>query len=856
MLGVGAKKKTYLDDVFSTYLWAGSGSARAINNGINLSGEGGMVWIKNRSQSTNKHVINDTVRGHSNAIMSDTSDANTTQAGLLDGFNSNGFDVSTDNFVNGSSQDYASWTFRKAPGFFDVVTYTGNGSTQNISHSLGCVPGCIIIKRLDSTDGDKDWFVYHRSIGNSEYLELNNTQAKTTSTVRFNSTDPTASVFSLGDNAQVNSSSGSYVAYLFAGGESTAATARSVDFDGSGDYLTLAADSDLDFGSGNFTIECWFNVTSNSTHQSFIADFSSSNYQVEINTDGKCQFAWGANSTSYWSIVGNKKVAAGTWNHIAVVRNGNVFTQYLNGNFDGSFTSSTSANTNGTTYIGRNSANNRYVTGKISNVRIIKGTAVYTSSFRPPTEPLTNITNTKLLCCNNSSTTGSTVTPGTITANGDPTASTDSPFDDPAAFTFGDSKEGIIKCGSYTTDSNEDATVDLGWEPQWVLVKRTDSSAGGDWLIYDSMRGFTNAQDIEANNDGSKSLSPNLSDAENDNSRLGLTSTGFYADQYGANRSFIYLAIRRSDGYVGKPPSLGTGVFAMDTATNNFPAFDSNFVTDMTLTRIPESSSGWEVGNRLTTGDRKVLYAHNDNSEYTYNTSYYEMDSNVGWGKANSWLSNPNYQSWMWKRHAGFDVVTYKGNGTAGHQIRHSLSKSPEMIWVKDRENTRDWRVFHHGLNGGSNPAQYGIKLNSTDAESQNSSYWNDTAPTSTSFTLGTSNNVNDNDQAYIAMLFASVDGISKCGSWTGTGSTQTITVGFAPRFLIWKRANASEKWYVVDTTRGWTSSGNDQYLQLNSNLAQSGTNLGDISSTGFTVTSGDNWQNNSGDNYIYYCHA
>ena len=66
--------------------------------------------------------------------------------------------------------------------------------------------------------------------------------------------------------------------------------------------------------------------------------------------------------------------------------------------------------------------------GKISNFRIVKGTGVCTTTFKPPTEPLTNITNTKLLCCNNSSTTGSTVTPGTITANGDPTASTTDPF--------------------------------------------------------------------------------------------------------------------------------------------------------------------------------------------------------------------------------------------------------------------------------------------------------------------------------------------------------------------------------------------------------------------------------------------
>tara|TARA_R100000458_G_scaffold53313_1_gene55444 strand:- start:74 stop:706 length:633 start_codon:yes stop_codon:yes gene_type:complete len=210
----------------------------------------------------------------------------------------------------------------------------------------------------------------------------------------------------------------------------------------------------------------------------------------------------------------------------------------------------------------------------------------------------------------------------------------------------------------------------------------------------------------------------------------------------------------------------------------------------------------------------------------------------------------------MWKRHAGFDVVAYDGNGTAGRVVPHNLSKIPEMIWVKERGGNESWRVYHKGLNGGTNPHEYNLSLNDTAGEGAATWVWNDTAPTANVFSVASDASTNGSGDKYIAMLFASVDGISKIGSWSGSGSTQTITVGFAPRFLMWKRANAAEKWYVVDTTRGWTSSGNDQYLQLNSSNAQSGTNLGDISSTGFTVTSGDNWQNNSGDTYIYYCHA
>ena len=153
---------------------------------------------------------------------------------------------------------------------------------------------------------------------------------------------------------------------------------------------------------------------------------------------------------------------------------------YVNGKNVGSATRSAAigSGSNNTFNIGSglnsSSTNVDFFDGKISNFRVVKGTAVYTSSFKVPTEPLKNITNTVLLCCNDSSATGSTVTPGTITNNGDPTASTDSPFDDPAGFKFGEvGDQNIIKCGSYTTGFRCGCRITyiVGWEPSWVMVK-------------------------------------------------------------------------------------------------------------------------------------------------------------------------------------------------------------------------------------------------------------------------------------------------------------------------------------------------------------------------------------------------
>jgi hypothetical protein len=127
--------------------------------------------------------------------------------------NTTGFDLGSAGDPNGSGTTYASWTFRKQPKFFDVVTYTGTGANRTVAHSLGSVPGCIIVKRTDTTG---DWQVYHRSLANTQYLVLNSTAAAATGATRWNSTTPTDTVFSLGTDATVNASGGTYVAYIYA----------------------------------------------------------------------------------------------------------------------------------------------------------------------------------------------------------------------------------------------------------------------------------------------------------------------------------------------------------------------------------------------------------------------------------------------------------------------------------------------------------------------------------------------------------------------------------------------------------------------------------------------------------------
>ena len=209
-------------------------------------------------------------------------------------------------------------------------------------------------------------------------------------------------------------------------------------------------------------------------------------------------------------------------------------------------------------------------------------------------------------------------------------------------------------------------------------------------------------------------------------------------------------------------------------------------------------------------------------------------------------------QAWTWKRHAGFDVVTYTGDLVAGRQIPHSLNKIPEMLWVKRRNDPSDWIVWHKGLNGGTNSGQYYMSLNSTAAESSACYYWNNTTQNSkTFFTLGGNASVNGENDTFIAMLFASVDGVSKVGSYSGPGGVVTITTGFQPIFIMVKKANGAGGWHVFDTTRGM-GSGNDPLLYLNNTGAQITVDYVTPNSTGWSTTSG----NLSEGDYIYYAHA
>jgi hypothetical protein len=195
--------------------------------------------------------------------------------------------------------------------------------------------------------------------------------------------------------------------------------------------------------------------------------------------------------------------------------------------------------------------------------------------------------------------------------------------------------------------------------------------------------------------------------------------------------------------------------------------------------------------------------------------------------------ASSNNIAWMFKRATGFfDVVAYSGSGSAPQNVTHNLTVTPELMIVKYRDGSTNWYVYHSAL--GNTKAGY---LDSNTVPNTSAVFWNNTSPTATQFTLGSFPSGSGN---YIAYLFATLAGVSKVGSYTGTAADLNVDCGFSAgaRFILIKRTDSTGDWYVWDSVRGIVA-GNDPYILLNSTAAEvTNTDYVDPLSSGFTVTS------------------
>jgi len=417
---------------------------------------------------------------------------------------------------------------------------------------------------------------------------------------------------------------------------------------------------------------------------------------------------------------------------------------------------------------------------------------------------------------------------------------------------FGDnSDESIIKCGSYTGIGNNPQEINLGWEAQFVLIK--SSSHADSWDMFDVMRGMTvggNDESIDANRS-----SPSVTDTdflEPYANGFRLTS-GSVATNY-SGRNYIYIAIRRPM----KTPESGTEVFAPKTRSGSgaIVTTGAGFTPDVfyNFDRTYGGSNG--LFDRLRgRGILQTMFTavENATSPAIYDLVGFDTMDGVELGGAyniNMTGSGRNFVDYYFKRATGFfDVVAYTGDGSGAKSFNHNLGVIPELMIVKGRNYSDSWYVYVGSL-GSSNR----LKLESTVASGSAGTLWNSTSPTATQFTVGSG--LNASSETNIVYLFATLAGVSKVGSYTGTGTTNNIDCGFSSsaRFVVVKRTSSTGDWYVWDSARGITT-GLDPFLKLNTSDAEGipGSNIIEPYSSGFTLTSNAGTAiNGSGSSFIF----
>lgn len=241
-------------------------------------------------------------------------------------------------------------------------------------------------------------------------------------------------------------------------------------------------------------------------------------------------------------------------------------------------------------------------------------------------------------------------------------------------------------------------------------------------------------------------------------------------------------------------------------------------------------------------------------SDSVYNTNgatYVAWCWKAGQGTTSSNTSGSITSTVSVNASAGFSVITYTGTATNA-TVGHSLGVVPKLIIVKNRTTTTNgWATYH-----ASSGATGHLALNETSAF-LTSTLWNNTAPTSSVFSVGTSGAVNGSTNAMVAYCWAEVAGFSKAFSYTGNGSTDGsfVYLGFRPKFVMIKRTDASEQWYINDTSRdtynltGKSLRAQDSGAEASTSGANSST--WDILSNGFKLRDAGGGTNASGGSYI-----
>ena len=448
---------------------------------------------------------------------------------------------------------------------------------------------------------------------------------------------------------------------------------------------------------------------------------------------------------------------------------------------------------------------------------------------------------------------------------------------------------GYSKFSSYTGNgSTSGPTVTTGFKPRYVLLKHS-SGSGNNWMILDSAR---------AGDD--KLLFASSNGAENTGTdRVRFTDTGFQildsSDGFNTNgQTYIYAAYGDRAGNNWTPNNLiataglETASQGMDVVTytgngSTQSISGLNFQPDFVWIKARSTAMSHHLFD-VVRGNTKAVISDSTASEYTNSNYITSFDSN-GFSLGNEVGVNQNtttYAAWAWKAGGttssntdgtitssvsanqtyGFSVVKYTGTGSNG-TVGHGLNSAPEFFFGRNLDDTSsslDWIVYHQSVGNTGR-----LKLNSTGGSSISSTFFQDTSPSNSVITIGTSNDINKSSDDYVMYCWSEVPGFSKFGTYTGNGSATgpVIITGFKPRFVLVKGSSYASNWNLIDTARSGSNPRSD-LLRPNSSGAESSSPTGtygislDVLDDGFQLKSGSSTNdiNQTDATYIYAAFA
>jgi len=442
----------------------------------------------------------------------------------------------------------------------------------------------------------------------------------------------------------------------------------------------------------------------------------------------------------------------------------------------------------------------------------------------------------------------------------------------------------IIKCGFYNgngaTTVHGGPLIDLGWDPEFLMIGRMHGTFGGYVNIFDQTRGMrTPVAEHVSEAFRMSEASPGKVGHSNRGPctfNNGFKIRGNHMD-YNRNveggqtitNPYWYVAIRRADGVVGREPTSANRRWDASAYTSTSePVITENFQIDASIVRkITVSNKENYIVSRVC--GREYLLGNRANDSEAETDFEWEYQNAAHAGNMTS-LGSTYFMNWH--RCNSFDAIQYQGNGASSRVLSHKLGVTPEMIWIKSL-NIREaagygsahnqnnngcqeytgWICWHKDLNGGGNNAiNYDFELNCSGANRNNTNGFK-ALPTSTGFTIGSNTRLNSNNMIYSAWLFAPKEGVSKIGSFTQNGSNATeVDLGFNPRFMIaWQHGGSNKFMFSTAWTWGTSASATTKtwYLNNYSNDAFA------WSDAPHRITDGFSWPSGS-DTWLYYCHA